>query len=204
MKAEHPGQRDDPMASSPLRIALFGGTFDPIHLGHLEIAQRAVAALGLDRVIFLPCRVSPHKIGVQSAAAEHRLAMARLATADLPWAEVDDFDLVSPPPSYSYVTAEEMQRRYPGAQLFWLMGADQWRALPRWRNPERLAGICEFLVFARDGEPSPQPPWKMHFLPGTHPASATEIRAALSTGGSSDWLPAPVTAYIRQHGLYLH
>ncbi|MCH1922193.1 hypothetical protein L9G15_22580, partial [Shewanella sp. A3A] len=81
--------------------------------------------------------------------------MALLATRELPWAVVDDFDLSRPPPSYTYETAEEMTRRFPDARLFWLMGADQWRALPRWKEPERLAGLVEFIFFARDGEPAP-------------------------------------------------
>ena len=84
--------------SMPRRIALFGGTFDPIHLGHVEIARRAKELLDLDEVRFLPCHTSPHKIGVSSAPAADRLEMARLATRDLPWAVVDDFDLSRPPP----------------------------------------------------------------------------------------------------------
>ncbi len=187
----------------PPRIALFGGTFDPIHQGHLEIARRAVDALALDRVIFLPCRTSPHKIGVESAPAADRLEMVRLATEDLPWAVVDDFDLVSPPPSYSYRTAEEMARRFPGARLFWLMGADQWRALPRWKEPDRLAAAVGFIVFARDGEPEPHPPWRLHFLAGGHPASATRIRESVAAGTiPMDWLPEKVAAHIARRGLY--
>ena len=180
--------------SEPRRIALFGGTFDPIHLGHVEIARRAKDLLELDEVRFLPCHTSPHKVGVASAPAADRLEMARLATRDLPWAVVDDFDLSRPPPSYSFETAEEMARRFPGARLFWLMGADQWRALPRWKELARLADLVEFIVFARDGEPEPYPGWIMHFLKGTtHPASATAIRQALAEGRSTlPWLDRAV------------
>ncbi|MCW1924687.1 nicotinate (nicotinamide) nucleotide adenylyltransferase [Luteolibacter arcticus] len=185
------------------RIALFGGTFDPIHLGHIEIARRAKNLLELDEVRFLPCHTSPHKLGVVSAPAKDRLEMARVATRKLPWAEVDDFDLSRPPPSYSYETAEEMTRRFPDAQLFWLMGADQWRALPQWREPERLAGLVEFIVFARDGDPEPHPGWKMHYLTGTHPASATAIREALAEGQTGlPWLDPDVEHLIRQRHLY--
>lgn len=189
--------------SAPRRIALFGGTFDPIHLGHLEIARRAKDLLELDEVRFLPCHTSPHKVGVASAPAEDRLAMVRLATRELPWAVVDDHDLSRPPPSYSYETADEMARRFPGARLFWLMGADQWRALPRWKHPERLAELVEFIVFSRDGEPEPHAGWTMHFLAGTHPASATTIRAALAAGKVDlPWLDPVVAAHVRQRGLY--
>ena len=184
------------------RIALFGGTFDPIHDGHVEIATRAREAMDLDEVIFLPCRVSPHKIGVASAPPEDRLEMVRLATRGLPWASVDDFDLTSPPPSYSFLTATEMARRFPGARLFWIMGADQWRALPDWKEPERLAALVEFLVFSRDGTPEPRAGFRMTALPGTHPASATAIRRELAAGRPADWLAPEVAAHIRQHGLY--
>lgn len=187
----------------PRRIALFGGTFDPIHLGHLEIATRAREAMALDEVRFLPCRTSPHKIGITSAPPDDRLEMVRLATRGLAWATVDDFDLRSPPPSYSYLTAEEMARRYPGARFFWIMGADQWRALPTWKNPERLAERVEFIVFSRDGAPAPRAGWRMHHLPGTHPASATAIRRDLAAGGNAkDWLPPQVADFIREKGLY--
>ena len=187
----------------PRRIALFGGTFDPVHRGHLEIASRAREAMALDEVRFLPCRTSPHKVGVASAPAEDRLEMVRLATRSLSWATVDDFDLINPPPSYSYLTAEEMTRRFPGARLFWIMGADQWRALPLWKHPDRLAELVEFIVFSRDGAPGPHPGWRMHHLPGTHPASATAIRRELAAGGSADlWLTPEVADFIRGRRLY--
>jgi nicotinate-nucleotide adenylyltransferase len=189
--------------SAPRRIALFGGTFDPIHLGHLEIARRAKDLLVLDEVRFLPCHTSPHKVGVVSAPAADRLEMARLATRALPWVVVDDFDLSRPPPSYSYETAEEMTRRFPAARLFWLMGADQWRALPRWKEPDRLAGLVEFIVSARDGVPEARAGWAMHFLAASHPASATAIRQALVEGQSGlPWLDSEVEKFIRQRHLY--
>jgi nicotinate (nicotinamide) nucleotide adenylyltransferase len=135
--------------SAPKRIALFGGTFDPVHLGHVHIARAARETAELDEVRFLPCRISPHKLGQVSAPAEDRLAMLRLATESLPWALVDDFELHSPEPSYSYVTAEALTRRLPDVEWFWIMGTDQWEALPRWKHPERLAACVTFLVLSR-------------------------------------------------------
>ncbi|GAA5482659.1 nicotinate (nicotinamide) nucleotide adenylyltransferase [Haloferula sargassicola] len=185
------------------KIALFGGSFDPVHLGHVAIARLAVAQMGLERVIFLPCRISPHKqAGAPPAAGEDRLAMLRLATAGLPWAEIDDFDLVQPPPSFSYLTVAEMQRRHPRARLFWLLGKDQWDALPRWREPERLAASVEFIVFSREGEPLPRAGWTMHHLSGEHPASATAIRRNLAAGRSPQHLDPTVLDFIRTRGLY--
>jgi nicotinate-nucleotide adenylyltransferase len=184
------------------RIALFGGTFDPVHEGHLHIAGEARRVFHLDEVRFLPCHVSPHKIGVLTAPAQDRLEMVRLATRDLSWAVVDDHDLTAPQPAYSWRTAEEMARRHPGAELFWLMGADQWRSLPRWQHPERLAARVEFLVAHRSGLPQPHPEWRMHLLPVDHPASSTAIRQAFARGDEPRWLPQPVAAYIAARGLY--
>ena len=130
------------------------------------------------------------------------MEMVRLATSDLPWAIADDHDLKAPQPAYSYRTAEDMAQRFPGARLFWLMGADQWRALPRWKEPGRLAAAVEFIVFARDGVPESHPGWRMHFTDGTHPASATAIRHELSQGNPSPWLPPRVADHIERHGLY--
>jgi nicotinate-nucleotide adenylyltransferase len=187
----------------PSRVALFGGSFDPVHLGHVEIARLAADQLDLDQVRFLPCRVSPHKTGDPAPApGDDRLAMLRLATAGLPWAEIDDHDLVAPPPSYSFRTVGAMRARFPAARLFWLLGRDQWDALPRWKHPERLAEVVEFIVFSRDGDPEPRAGWTMHHLRGSHPASATAIRRAAADGDEPPWLDPSVAAYIRCHALY--
>lgn len=193
----------DSPPSEPSRVALFGGSFDPVHLGHVEIARLAVDQLDLDQVRFLPCRVSPHKTGEPAPApGDDRLAMLRLATAGLPWAVVDDHDLVQPPPSYSYRTIESMRERFPAARMFWLLGRDQWDALPRWKHPERLAEAVEFIVFSRDGDPAPRAGWTMHHLRGVHPASATAIRRAVADGREPSWLDPSVAGYIRSHSLY--
>jgi nicotinate-nucleotide adenylyltransferase len=187
----------------PRRIALFGGSFDPVHLGHLEIARRSVDALDLDQVRFLPCRRSPHKETRPGASDADRLAMLELATAGLPWAVIDDFDLRTPGPSYSVRTVRHMRGRFPDARLFWIVGRDQWDALPRWREPDALAAEVEFIVFARDGDPLPRPGWRMHPLAGRHPASSTVLRDALAAGTEPPaWLPPRVLGHIRRHRLY--
>ncbi|MCP5535823.1 MAG: nicotinate (nicotinamide) nucleotide adenylyltransferase [Akkermansiaceae bacterium] len=186
----------------PSRVCLFGGTFDPIHLGHTHIAQAAVQQLGLDRVIFLPCKQSPHKPGHQHASASDRLAMCRLATAGLGWAEVDDFDIIAPAPSYSWRTAEAMAERFPNARMFWLMGTDQWHALPRWDRPDHLASLVEFIVFNRGDTPGDLPGYRLHAIPGHHPASATAIRESAPGDLPTAWLAPEVADYIRANQLY--
>lgn len=188
---------------APRKIALFGGTFDPVHLGHIHLATLAQDALKLDEVRFLPCRISPHKPGTAPASGEHRCEMLRLATAGLPWAVVDDFELHQPGPSYSYQTAETMAGRFPQARLFWIMGYDQWNALPRWKNPQQLAALVEFIVLARGETPQPQEGYRLHVVQGGHPASATAIREAASKGEAAHpWLNPEVARWISVNGLY--
>jgi nicotinate-nucleotide adenylyltransferase len=186
------------------KIGLFGGTFDPVHLGHTHLASLARDALALDEVRFLPCRISPHKSGSIPASGEARVKMLRLATTGQPWAITDDFELTHTAPSFSYLTAEAMAEKFPAARLFWIMGGDQWDALPRWKHPERLAAWVEFIVLARGGDtPEPRPGYRLHVVHGQHPASATAIRKAISNGTSNvPWLAPAVTAWIREHRIY--
>jgi nicotinate-nucleotide adenylyltransferase len=197
------------MNSPVQRVALFGGSFDPVHLGHLAIAEAAVAEAGLARVIFLPTRISPHKsTGPAPAAAAARIEMLRLATAGFPWAEVSDWELRQPAPSWSWRTARHFQQVLPGAELFWLLGADQWQVIESWAKPEVLQELLTFLVFPRPPAAPPEllPGWRARVLAVEHPASATAIRAALAAGrpgpGVPPGLPSAVADYIRQHHLY--
>ncbi|MCF7675706.1 MAG: nicotinate (nicotinamide) nucleotide adenylyltransferase [Akkermansiaceae bacterium] len=186
------------------KIALFGGTFDPVHQGHLHLADCARRALGLDEVWFMPCRLSPHKAGSQPTAGADRLEMLRLATADLAWAKVVDFELEREGVSYSYQTAEALCGSRPELRWFWIMGGDQWQVLPQWRHPERLAACVEFIVFERDLHPvEPRAGFRLHRVAGDHPASATAIRAALREGRAGHpWLPPAVADWIAAHGIY--
>lgn len=184
------------------KTCLFGGTFDPIHKGHIHIAKSAQEKLQLDRIIFLPCRQSPHKLNYTPADDHHRLAMCKIATAGLPWAEVDNYDLTAPNPSYSWRTAEAFKSRYPHAELYWLMGTDQWLALPHWHQPERLAQLVKFIVFSRGEKAKPQELALPFTIDGDHPSSATEIRAQLQAGKMPHALQPEVLEYIIDHQLY--
>jgi nicotinate-nucleotide adenylyltransferase len=190
--------------NSVRKIALFGGTFDPVHLGHVHLARLAVEALELDEVRFIPCRISPHKRDRIPAPAEDRVKMLELATADLPWAVVDDLEVRRDGPSFSYQTAAVMAERFPGTRLFWIMGEDQWDALPRWAEPRKLAELLEFVVFSRSGRvPAPRGGFRAHFLTGGHPAMATAIREAVGNGEvPAPWLHPDVAGWIGRRGLY--
>lgn len=188
----------------PRKIGLFGGTFDPVHHGHVFLAALARDALGLDEVRFIPCHQSPHKGGSLPTPGADRLEMLRLATAELPWAVVDDRELSRGGASFSYQTAGGIAAEHEGARLFWLLGGDQWRALPRWRRPEELSGLVEFIVLARgDDAPDARPGYRMHIVDGAHPASATAIREAVKSGTATPpWLHPDVAAWIARRGLY--
>lgn len=185
------------------KIALFGGTFDPVHLGHVHLAELAKSALDLDEIRFIPCRISPHKTDTTPTSARDRLEMLRHATQDLPWAVVDDLETLREGPSFSWQTAEAMKAKFPTARLFWIMGTDQWDALPDWARPESLAECVEFIVFSRGKPPSPYPGFHLHALEADHPASATAIRKAIAAGQSTHpWLHPEVSCWIADHGLY--
>ncbi len=184
------------------RIALFGGTFDPVHEGHLHIARLAHQQAELDAVLFLPCQQSPHKTAPTQASAEDRLAMLRLAVTE-PWMQVEDWETTQPPPSYSYQTLQHFLALAPDADWFWLMGHDQWQALPRWKHPEILAEHLTFLVFTRGEAPEAREGYRMMHLRGVHPASASALRDPVDPHYlDANWLPHRVRAWIQEKGLY--
>ncbi len=184
------------------RIGLFGGTFDPIHLGHTEMASAALDAMQLDQVRFIPCQISPHK-DIPPTEPLHRVKMAQLATANLPWAVVDKIETTQTGPSYSWKTAESLQQQFPEASLFWILGTDQWNALPRWAEPDRLAASVEFIVFTRGETPRAHPNFTCKTIQFEHPASATEIRHDLAAKKQSAWLHPDVAKYIADNELYV-
>jgi nicotinate-nucleotide adenylyltransferase len=189
--------------NAPQRIGLFGGTFDPFHQGHLFLIEQAMAQAALDRVIVLPCQRSPHKTAILPTSFHHRFTMARLACAGSPNIIVDDIEGRLPPPSFSWRTVEHFRATLPECQLFWVLGFDQWQALPQWANPDYLAEHLTFLVVARDDLPEPRNGWQMQTITGAHPASATALRTASSPDFLRvDWLHPDVKCYIDQHNLY--
>ena len=191
---------------STQRVGLFGGTFDPVHAGHMAIGEEARRAGGLERVIFLPCRTSPHKTdSLPPTPGPERLEMLALATAGLEWAEVSDFEIRQPPPSWSWATVGHFRSTLPEADLFWILGADQWEVIEKWARPDILRDSLTFVVFPRPPHPTPEARsgWRALFLDTVHPASATAVRRHLARHGPPhpDLSPA-VNEFIRAHGLY--
>src|SRR6185503_1095897 len=135
------------------RIGLFGGSFDPVHNGHLLVAMAACEELDLARLYFIPAAQSPFKPQQVTAPAETRLRLLRLALAGCAHYEVDDQEIRRGSVSYSIDTVRLYRKRFPGSELFYLIGADHIAQLPKWRDAEQLAGLVEFLVIPRPGEP---------------------------------------------------
>lgn len=148
-----------------MRLGLFGGSFDPVHAGHVGIARRAIAELALDRLVVLPAAVSPFKAGApQGFSPEQRLALARIAFTGVANAVVDDRELRRGGVSYAIDTVRAFAAEYPGAEIFFIVGEDTLAGLSRWKEAAALAALCTFKAYPRTAE------------------SSSEIRRRLATG----------------------
>ena len=191
--------------SRPKRVALFGGSFDPVHRGHLFIAEQAVEACSLDRVIFVPCWESPHKTGKQISDSDDRVAMLEIATEGVGWAEVSEWEVSREEASYSWKTAEHFSGELGAdAELFWIVGTDQWEVIETWAKPEVLARLVTFVVFPRGGVAEPKEGFRMVPVDASFDASSTEVRRRVRAGESCGELVLPgVEEFIEERGLYL-
>ena len=189
------------------RIGLFGGSFNPVHLGHLLVAQAAREELQLSRLFFIPAAQSPFKPGRVLAPAEARLQMLRLALAGQTDCEIDDQELKRGGVSYTVDTVRDYVRRFPAAQLFYLIGADHIPQLPKWREADGLAGLVEFVVIARPGQvAAPLPtPFRGETLNGFPlGVSSSQIRERVRAGLPIELLVGSAVAEaIRNNRLYL-
>jgi nicotinate-nucleotide adenylyltransferase len=189
-----------------LRLGVYGGTFDPVHLGHLILARDVLEQLKLDAVMFIPCHQSPLKSRHPRATDAQRLAMLKLALKPEPRFWLTRCELDRPAPSYSYDTALEIRESFPRAKLFWLIGADQFRDLHRWHRTGDLSQLVQFVLLLRGGDAGEAGSKKVLSLPHMRQVdiSATEIRQRVKSGLPIDHLvSAPVAAYISRHDLYL-
>lgn len=182
------------------RVGIFGGTFDPIHHGHLILGREAIEALRLDRLIFIPAAASPHKLDFTPTAPEVRLEMLRAAIQDEPGFQLDDMELQRPPPSYAVDTAELLRFRQPTAEFFFLIGEDHVTSLKTWHRFEDLSQMVQFVVLDRSGVKTehPYPVIRRHL-----DISATNIRNRVAMGHSIRYLvPPAVEKIIRDRQLY--
>jgi nicotinate-nucleotide adenylyltransferase len=202
----------DPAVSKP-RLGLFGGTFDPIHLGHLIVAEEMRHALALDRVLFVPAGQPPHKRGQAISPAADRVAMTRLAIAGNPAFELCLIDVERAGPSFTADLLEEVARRRPGADLYFIMGEDSLADLPTWHAPARILRAARLAVATRPGVTADLAGLE-RLLPGLSarvalvPApeigiAGRDLRRRVAEGRPIRYqVPAAVEDYIRAHGLY--
>lgn len=194
-------------SSTVKRIALYGGAFDPVHNAHLEVARRAVRQAHLDQLIFIPSAQSPLKTHKPHVSDAERLQMLDLVAREDAAFCVDPFEIEKGGVSYSFETVRHFQSAYPGAELFWIIGADQFEQLADWKRIEALAAAVQFLVFARPGYQRVEPGIAgLNYCLLEAPLmaeSSSEIRQRCLAGEPiTTYLPKAVEAFILSRGLY--
>jgi nicotinate-nucleotide adenylyltransferase len=183
------------------KIAIYGGTFDPVHHAHLILARQAIETLGLDKVILVPAAISPLKKAAPVASGEVRLAMLQAAVKGEPEFEVNECEVLRPPPSYTIDTVEDIRRRECDAAIYCLIGEDNVEQLPRWHRFAELEKIVRFVVLDRSGK---QPSHSYQLIHRRIDISATEIRRRVAQNESIRYLlPDSVEEIIQREKLYL-
>ncbi len=197
-----------------MRIAIFGGSFDPVHTEHVRLVRSAIERLSLDTVYVMPAYAPPHKPGKILSSDEDRLACCRLAFADMEKVKISDYEIRKKGVSYTYLTCEEWSEQFPDAEIFWLVGTDMLRDFPTWKNPERILEKVTLAVCGRNerGE------WlnkeqaafyqkfgkRFAYIPyNGKDVSSTKIRVLAGVGMDlSEYVPAVCADYIEKKGLY--
>lgn len=198
-------------------IGLFGGTFDPVHNGHLHIARSFADETGLDTVVFLPAGDPYHKPQTTQTSAAHRLAMTELAAVEDVRFAVSDCDIVRGGATYTFDTVQIFRQQFPAARLWWLLGSDSLMKLHTWKKWQTLVKQTHIAVAMREGDSLGQTPRELHAWLGEalqngsvrilqaplYDISSTRIRQDIRNGSLPDGLiPPQVARYIREHGLY--
>jgi nicotinate-nucleotide adenylyltransferase len=193
-----------------MRLGVLGGTFDPVHVGHLLLAEEAREQLGLERVLFVPAGQPWRKAGRQISEAAHRLKMLRLAIEDNPAFEVSELETARAGPSYTGETLAAIGDKHKDAELFFVLGEDALADLPNWRDPDRILELAMLAVARRPGEGAGSPEL-VAIAPGREVwlsmpqigISSSDIRERVRKGLSVRYrVPDAVGAYIRKHKLY--
>ena len=197
-----------------MKIGIFGGSFDPVHIEHIHLAQSAIDGLGLDKLLVMPAFAPPHKPYKTLAPDEHRLEMCRLAFANMPKVEVCNYEIARGGTSYTYLTCQHFRELYPTAQLFWLVGTDMLRDFPTWKNPENILQNATLAVCARNEKGDWLEEEQKQFFEHFHTrfavipyhgadVSSTKIRVYAGSGESVEcWVGGRVAEYIRAWRLY--
>jgi len=198
-----------------MKIGVLGGTFDPVHLGHIIMAEAARKSLGLTEVLLVPAGQPMTRSNERIASAEHRLRMLHLAVAGSPYLKVSTIETERPGPSFTVDTIAELRRKYGEKnEIFFILGWDSLAQLPIWRDPARIINMCTLVAVPRPGWPQPSLKALEKDIPGISKRvvfldsprvdiSATVIREKVARGESIDHLvPGPVADYIKKHGLY--
>jgi nicotinate-nucleotide adenylyltransferase len=196
-------------------IGVLGGTFDPVHWGHLAIAESAREELGLSRVLFVPAARPPHKLDRDVTRAEHRIAMLEAATADNRAFSVSRVEVDRRGPSYTADTLLRLSEEHRGRDRLWfILSAEALEGLPGWHEPERILDLARLAIVPRAGRSTIDARWFDKHFPGRArrlrwvdgpgiDVSASEVRARAAAGRSIRYLvPPAVDAYIAHHGLY--
>lgn len=197
-----------------MRIAVFGGSFDPVHTEHIRLTQAAIEELGLDKLFVMPAHAPPHKPGKELSSDSARLEMCRLAFADMSQVEVSDYEISQGGTSYTYLTCRHFKQAYPNAEIFWIVGTDMLRDFPTWRNPD---DILKNVTLAVCGRAEEEGWWEeeqaafvqkfgvpfQRFSYNGAAISSTKIRVLAGAGMRLTPLVCEsVEKYIRENGLY--
>jgi len=198
-----------------MKIGVLGGTFDPIHQGHLVIAEEAISRLNLAEILFVPAGQPWLKTDYPISAAEHRVQMVRLAIAGKPGFKLSTMEIERAGPTYTVDTIAQLQAQLgSGTELFFIIGWDNLNELPQWRGPARLVELCHLVAVPRPNYPLPDLDSLEAVIPGLTSSviilntpeidiSASEIRNRVAQGLSiSHLVPEPVDSYVREHRLY--
>jgi nicotinate-nucleotide adenylyltransferase len=186
-----------------VRLGIFGGSFDPPHVGHLLVVADAFEALRLDHLVFVPAGVQPLKVGQTAAGADDRLAMVRLLVGDDPRFSVDPIEMDREGLSYTVETLAAFAERHAQAERFFLVGADVLTAFGKWRDPGRVMRLATLVVIERAGEHGPVPEGAVRVETRRVDVSSTEIRERVRTGRPiRGFVPEAVEAYIAAQRLY--
>lgn len=193
-----------------MRIGILGGSFDPIHNGHLNMALKSYEQYHLDEIWLIPNGNAPHKDSDKMADASHRLAMCQLVAKEYPFIKTCDIEIISEEYSYTYITVTKLREMYPEHEFYFIMGADSLDYFDKWRKPEIIASVCKILVINRDEFSEEDMEVKIRRINALFPAdiqivhcpkvdiSSTELRQEMD----ANEVPSAVFAYICEHGLY--